>query len=259
MALRLCGSTPTVGSSRISTSGSCRSAAAMFRRRFMPPLKVAGLSRARSARPTSDSAASTRSTSAARRAARRARRTARGSRRRRGSRRSRAPAARRRCGASAPGCSRSSSCRAAPFADEDAAAIGGDQPAQHRHRRRLAGAVRPEQADDLAGADRERQVGDDGAAAVRFAKALGFEHRCPFRGNRRDSKGRSPGVEAASDGSTAARRQWQRRSASCRKDEACERCGQASSRAGRSSSTATGNRSPKARSRCSTGASPAPT
>ncbi len=41
----------------------------------------------------------------------------------------------------------------APLADEDPAAVGGDQAAEHRHRRRLAGAVRPEQADDLAGAD----------------------------------------------------------------------------------------------------------
>ena len=52
MALRLCGSTPAVGSSSSSTSGSCTSAQAMLSRRFMPPLKVAGLSRARSARPT---------------------------------------------------------------------------------------------------------------------------------------------------------------------------------------------------------------
>ena len=61
MALRLCGSTPTVGSSRIRMSGSWTSAAAMLRRRFMPPLKVEGLSLARSARPTSASAAATRS------------------------------------------------------------------------------------------------------------------------------------------------------------------------------------------------------
>jgi hypothetical protein len=38
-------------------------------------------------------------------------------------------------------------------ADEDLAAVGCDQAAQHRHGRRLAGAVRPEQADDLAGSD----------------------------------------------------------------------------------------------------------
>ena len=63
-------------------------------------------------------------------------------------------------------------------ADEDRAAIGADQAAQHRDGRRLAGAVRAEQADDLAGADRQRQVGDDGAAAVRLAKASGFEHGC---------------------------------------------------------------------------------
>lgn len=41
-----------VGSSSNSTSGRCTSAQVMFSRRFMPPLKVAGLWRARSARPT---------------------------------------------------------------------------------------------------------------------------------------------------------------------------------------------------------------
>jgi hypothetical protein len=61
-------------------------------------------------------------------------------------------------------------------ADEDLAAVGADQAAQHRHGRRLAGAVRPEQADDLAGADVERQVGDDGAVAVRLEETSGFEH-----------------------------------------------------------------------------------
>ena len=44
MALRLCGSTPAVGSSSTITSGSWTSAQAMLRRRFMPPLKVARLS-----------------------------------------------------------------------------------------------------------------------------------------------------------------------------------------------------------------------
>ena len=61
-------------------------------------------------------------------------------------------------------------------ADEDLAAVGADQAAQHRHGRRLAGAVRPEQADDLAGADVERQVGDDGAVAVRLEETSCFEH-----------------------------------------------------------------------------------
>ena len=38
IALRLCGSTPTVGSSNTSSSGSCKIAAPMLRRRFIPPL-----------------------------------------------------------------------------------------------------------------------------------------------------------------------------------------------------------------------------
>jgi ABC-type multidrug transport system ATPase subunit len=62
-------------------------------------------------------------------------------------------------------------------ADEDAAALGDDEAAQHRHRGRLAGAVRPEQADDLARADLQREIVDDDPAAVRFALSLGFEHR----------------------------------------------------------------------------------
>ena len=40
MALRDCGSTPTVGSSSRMSSGSCSKAPAMFSRRFMPPLKL---------------------------------------------------------------------------------------------------------------------------------------------------------------------------------------------------------------------------
>jgi len=61
-------------------------------------------------------------------------------------------------------------------ADDDLAAVRADQAAQHRHGRRLAGAVRPEQADDLARADVERQVGDDGTVAIRLEETSGFEH-----------------------------------------------------------------------------------
>mmetsp|Transcript_26238 Transcript_26238/g.62066 ORF Transcript_26238/g.62066 Transcript_26238/m.62066 type:complete len:86 (-) Transcript_26238:1855-2112(-) len=65
MALRLCGSTPAVGSSSRMTSGSCTRAQAMLSRRFMPPEKVEGLSWARSDRPTMASTSSVRRFSSA--------------------------------------------------------------------------------------------------------------------------------------------------------------------------------------------------
>ena len=43
----------------------------------------------------------------------------------------------------------------------DRAAVGPDDVEDHAHRRRLAGAVRPEEAEHLAGADVERQVAHD--------------------------------------------------------------------------------------------------
>ena len=56
---------PTVGSSRMSRSGSCRSAAARLSRRFMPPEYVLTLSPARSESPTSASASRAARSSAA--------------------------------------------------------------------------------------------------------------------------------------------------------------------------------------------------
>ena len=52
--------------------------------------------------------------------------------------------------------------------EEHAAGIGRRQADDHRERRRLAGAVRPEQADDFARRDVEVDAFDDGAAAVGF-------------------------------------------------------------------------------------------
>jgi len=50
--LRVCGSRPTVGSSRNSTRGEWRSPRAISRRRFMPPEKVPTRLARRSQRPT---------------------------------------------------------------------------------------------------------------------------------------------------------------------------------------------------------------
>ena len=77
-------------------------------------------------------------------------------------------------------------------ADEHLAAVGADQSAEHRDRRRLAGTVWAEQADDLARADGDREVGDDGAVAVRFGQASGFEHLGSLRRNKNDSIDRLP-------------------------------------------------------------------
>ena len=49
--------------------------------------------------------------------------------------------------------------------DARAAAVGRQQRGQHAERRRLAGAVRPEQAEDLARLDRERDAVDGGDLA----------------------------------------------------------------------------------------------
>ena len=144
-ALRLCGSSPVVGSSRNRIGRVCTSASARSRRRFMPPEYP----------PTRRSAASVspmRSSS------------------------SLARAARRLCGAPADApcsrrCSRpvriessAASWSAAPMAARTSRTLRGDvegadrraaagrrqQRRQHLHRRRLAGAVGTEEAVDLA-------------------------------------------------------------------------------------------------------------
>ena len=70
MASRLCGSTPTVGSSRSSTFGSCTTPQPKFSRRFMPPLNRLTGSRARSPRPMRSSTSSTASLQPRRRSGR---------------------------------------------------------------------------------------------------------------------------------------------------------------------------------------------
>ncbi len=57
----------------------------------------------------------------------------------------------------------------------DDAAIGRDEPGDHVEDRRLAGAVRAEQADRLAGAHGEGRVLHDGAAAIALLQTLDGE------------------------------------------------------------------------------------
>ncbi len=61
---------------------------------------------------------------------------------------------------------------------EHLAAVGMLQADDHVKARRLAGAVRPEQADDLAGAHLDADTLDDGATAERLREPLGSEERC---------------------------------------------------------------------------------
>ena len=69
--------------------------------------------------------------------------------------------------------------------------VAGDDRQQPRHRqqrRRLAGAVRSEQHDDLAAVHREREVADDGDAVVAGRQAADLEAddpSWPFLGSRR--------------------------------------------------------------------------
>jgi hypothetical protein len=72
--------------------------------------------------------------------------------------------------------------RASSAGNRDAAGVGQDQPGQHPHRRRLAGTVRAEQRDNLAGLHGEREIADGDAIAERAGQAIGGEeigsHRC---------------------------------------------------------------------------------
>ncbi len=60
--------------------------------------------------------------------------------------------------------------------EADDAAIGRNQPGDHVEDRGLAGAVRPEQADRLAGAQAQGRVVHHGAAAIALLQALDGEH-----------------------------------------------------------------------------------
>ena len=84
--------------------------------------------------------------------------------------------------------------------DRDRAARRRDQPRQHPHRRRLAGAVRAEQRDDLAAPDLERHVVDGGARERREAGAV--------RSRRRRSAGRSARCAEAGRLPARARAAW---------------------------------------------------
>ena len=170
MALRLCGSTPTVGSSSSRMSGSCSRPAARFSRRFMPPLKV--FTRSRGAIGEADQFE--RRGESPRRAPASA-----GCRAIRRSAGWRAPTARRRArDPAARGRSRrffgigvAAERRAA---DQHLAAIGSEQSADHRDGRRLAGAVRSEQPDQLARRERERDVVDGDEVAERTCGDDGY-------------------------------------------------------------------------------------
>ena len=58
------------------------------------------------------------------------------------------------------------------------AAVGPEQPADHADRRRLAGAVRPEEADDLAFATLEVDVVDDRLVAEALGQPVHVDDRC---------------------------------------------------------------------------------
>jgi hypothetical protein len=56
--------------------------------------------------------------------------------------------------------------------DDDAAGVRGDQSDDHVERGSFAGTVRPEQSDDFAARDFQRQVFDDLAGAILFGESL---------------------------------------------------------------------------------------
>ena len=60
---------------------------------------------------------------------------------------------------------------------EDATRVRRRQPDRHIERRRLSRAVRPEQADDLAGPDLDADTADDRPSAVRLGEPLGAQCR----------------------------------------------------------------------------------
>src|SRR5690606_19433629 len=64
----------------------------------------------------------------------------------------------------------------------DDAGVGLDEPVEHAERRRLAGAVGPEQSQDLAGAALELERVDHAPAAVALHEAARGEERCAHRG-----------------------------------------------------------------------------
>ena len=65
--------------------------------------------------------------------------------------------------------------------DADDAGVGRDDAAQHLHQRRLAGAVLADQADDLAGADRQAHVVQRQDARIALPDADQLEERLRHR------------------------------------------------------------------------------
>ena len=170
---RLRGSRPVVGSSRNSTGGRATSAPARSSRLRMPPEyvlhdAVAGLRRGRTPRAARSHA---RAWPAGR--CGRAGRPSRGSRARSCSRRRRRSGPQLRC------CPRSSaaSARTSMPCTRARAAVGLEQSRQDPQRRRLAGAVRPEQAEDRARLDGQVDAAERLDRAVALAKTLSLYRR----------------------------------------------------------------------------------
>ncbi len=166
------GSRPDVGSSRKSTAGSLRSARARPTRWRRPFERSPQRSSARSARPTASSAAGIRVRG---RGCRTDRRRTRGSR---------SPSAAGR-GPGASGmtaiCWRIADAvrgREREARDDCRARGRRDQRPEHAHGRRLAGAVWAEEAEDLSGCDRERDVVDGDSSAEPLRQMLDRERRC---------------------------------------------------------------------------------
>ena len=163
-AVRLCGSSPVVGSSRKSTRGRWTSASARSSRRFIPPGVAADLAVGRLGEPD-----------AVEELLRRGAALGRGS-----------PwsiVCRRRWSRPVSSGSSAASCSAAPITPRTfgpsrttskpaTCAVPGrrrQQRRQHQHRRRLAGAVRPEEAVDLARLDAEVDPVDRARALLELA------------------------------------------------------------------------------------------
>jgi hypothetical protein len=92
--------------------------------------------------------------------------------------------------------------------EEHLARVGADHADGHAERRRLAGAVRTEEADDLSRLDGERDAVDDGASPPeRLDEALGFEEghggklpQPPFRSALRNARHAHRGGAESAEG-----------------------------------------------------------
>ena len=74
-------------------------------------------------------------------------------------------------------------CRVEPE-NANRAAVGAAQALHALHGGRLAGAVRPEDAEDLASLDTEREVVDGNGATVGLAQVIHRDHGCQGRTSR---------------------------------------------------------------------------